>query len=112
MVSLSLCEHQRNICGSFALQLKMTTESRVITLHTVLQSSADAYARFAALHAHRQPGLIKTWTATRGRLFGGNHVLLKSDWLLIILTLFYLPDIDRSEENGIQSDATKVWNTL
>lgn len=49
MDSLSLCEHKRSICGSFTLQLQMTTESRVITLHTVLQSSADAWARFAAL---------------------------------------------------------------
>lgn len=43
------CEPERSICESFTLQLQMTAESRVITLHTVLPSSTDAWARSAEL---------------------------------------------------------------
>lgn len=54
------CEPEGSICGSFTLQLQMMTESGVITLHTVLQSSMDAWARFAALACARAAKINQT----------------------------------------------------
>ena len=109
ILSAAALPNATRICVRRNFTLSIVTDYLVkvmaIKIHIAIKPGHFGALHHISMHTG-QPSLIKSWSETKGFVFRGNHVLLKSTWPFIASISFCLPDIDRLKTSAIQSHSS------